>query len=213
MIFVLYKEYTMKQLLVLIVISATISANINDPLPCTDPNLIHRGHLLNFLPKNGIVAEIGVEQGDFAQDILNYTNPKMLYLIDCWEGQTAEQCTTFYSQSVEDQFYERVKQRFANEPRVKIIKAYSPEAAELFENEFFDWVYIDANHRYEAVKKDLDAWWAKVKHGGYMAGDDYGVSPLNFGVIRAVNEFLQKHNLVFSLLTNHAFANYAIRKE
>lgn len=210
----------MKQLFIcFIFVHGFLCANIHDRLPCTNPHLKTRGDFLNFVPKNSIVAEVGVEQGDFAEDILRMTNPKELYLIDCWEGQTFEQCTTFYSQDTENQFYERVKQRFANDPRVKIIKAYSPQAADLFENGFFDWIYIDANHRYEAVKKDLDAWWEKIKSGGYMCGDDYGTSPLstntvpiNFGVIPAVNEFLLAHNLQFSLLTNHAFANYAIKK-
>lgn len=204
----------MKKLLIAFMfLNATIYSNMNNPLPCTNPNLKTRTDLLNFIPKNGIVAEIGVEGGDFAADILKHTNPKKLYLIDCWDSQTFEECTTFYSQDIEDKFYEYVKKRFANDPRVKVIKAYSLEATELFEDEFFDWVYIDANHRYEAVKKDLSAWWKKIKQGGYMCGDDYGVSPLNFGVIRAVNEFLQANNLIFSLLTNQTFANYAIKKE
>lgn len=207
----------MKKLIVFAFLPGIIYASIHDPLPCTHPNLKTRGDFLRFIaengPENAIVAEIGVEQGDFAEDILRHTNPQMLYLIDCWEGQTIEQCTTFYSQDIEDKFYERVKQRFAHNPRVKVIKAYSPEASELFENGFFDWIYIDANHRYEAVRKDLLAWWHKIKPGGYLCGDDYSnVSPLNFGVIRAVNEFLLENTLELSLLTNHAFANYAIKK-
>ena len=41
--------------------------------------------LLNFLPKNGTVAETGTAEGGFAEHILKTTQPKHLHLIDPWE--------------------------------------------------------------------------------------------------------------------------------
>lgn len=40
--------------------------------------------LLKFLPKKKIVAEIGVQFGDFAEKIYKINQPKELHLIDTW---------------------------------------------------------------------------------------------------------------------------------
>lgn len=62
----------------------------------------------------------------------------------------------------------------------------SEEAAEVVTDASFDFVFIDANHTYEAVAKDLWKWWPKVKPGGWMAGHDF--TPAFPGVVRAVCE-------------------------
>ena len=46
-------------------------------------------------------------------------------------------------------------------------------AAGEFPDCFFDWVYIDGNHSYEAVRQDLELYWRKLKPGGYIVCDDY----------------------------------------
>jgi hypothetical protein len=56
-----------------------------------------------------------------------------------------------------------------------------------------DFVYVDADHRYEAVKKDLELWFAKVRGGGVLGGDDFSASYL--GVVNGVQEFSVAHGL------------------
>ena len=46
-----------------------------------------REDLLRFLPKNAVVAEIGVAHGDFSAQILEQSSPERLYLIDPWVHQ------------------------------------------------------------------------------------------------------------------------------
>jgi len=60
------------------------------------------------------------------------------------------------------------------------------DASKEFEDKTLDFVFIDADHVYENVKKDILAWLPKVKSGGTIAGHDY-VS-YHPGVIQAVNE-------------------------
>ena len=48
-------------------------------------------------------------------------------------------------------------------------------------------VYIDADHSYEAVKADIDAWMPHVRDGGILAGHDYG-GKMFPGVTRAVQQ-------------------------
>ena len=74
-----------------------------------------------------------------------------------------------------------------------VFRMPSVEAAKKFEDESLDFVFIDASHDYENVKKDIDAWKSKVKIGGIFAGHDYN----NFHpeTIKAVDEFLLDRNL------------------
>lgn len=69
---------------------------------------------------------------------------------------------------------------------VEPIKADSVAASQKFPDGFFDFVFIDADHKYKAVKADIQAWLPKVKAGGIIGGDDYVDGwP---GVVQAVNE-------------------------
>ena len=52
-------------------------------------------------------------------------------------------------------------------------------------------VFIDASHDYENVKKDIEAWYPKVKFGGTLAGHDWH----HHVIKRAVNEFALEKNL------------------
>lgn len=61
------------------------------------------------------------------------------------------------------------------------------DGAKFYGNASLDYVYIDADHHYEAVVRDIDAWLPKVKRGGVIAGHDFAEYP-GFGVIKAVME-------------------------
>lgn len=67
---------------------------------------------------------------------------------------------------------------------IKDIHCCSWDAAELFEDNYFDFVFIDADHSYGSVVKDTTAWAPKVKKTGILAGHDYEAA----GVRRAVHD-------------------------
>lgn len=48
------------------------------------------------------------------------------------------------------------------------------EAAAQFDNDSVDFVFVDADHSYAAVKEDIHTWLPKMKDGGILAGHDYG---------------------------------------
>jgi len=76
---------------------------------------------------------------------------------------------------------------------VKDIKKNSWEAANEFENESVDFIFIDADHKYESVVKDIQAWLPKLKVGGVMSGHDY--TQPTAGVKKAVEELLPDFKL------------------
>jgi SAM-dependent methyltransferase len=160
-----------------------------------------RRQLLAMLPQEGVCAEVGTWRGDFAAVILRSRRPRELYLIDPWEYRTeAEYEHASYGghsedgQQTMDAMHASVVDRFRAEiddGRVLLRRARSGDAAASFPDESLDWVYIDADHAYEGVKRDLDAYFRVVKPGGFIAGDDYGHVDRWFGdgVTRAVDEF------------------------
>jgi SAM-dependent methyltransferase len=68
-----------------------------------------------------------------------------------------------------------------------IHQSLSWDAAEKYTDGSLDFVYIDADHHYAAVKRDITAWLPKVRPGGIIAGHDFCNFP-DFGVIKAVLE-------------------------
>ena len=57
--------------------------------------------------------------------------------------------------------------------KISLIIADSVRASRLFPDASLDWVHLDARHEYDKVRKDIQAWLPKVRHGGWLSGDDY----------------------------------------
>ncbi|KKK62149.1 hypothetical protein LCGC14_3007230, partial [marine sediment metagenome] len=56
-----------------------------------------------------------------------------------------------------------------------------------------DFVFIDANHSYECVVKDIKAWTPKLRPGGMLSGHDF--SDRYSGVVGAVTELVSDFSL------------------
>jgi hypothetical protein len=163
-----------------------------------------RKKLVAALPQRAIVAEIGVERGDFSRSILRKARPRRLHLIDCWEkhhaGLNYPHDGFDNSQPDHDENYSYVLRRFAAEigsGQIVVHRGYSLPALCGFPDAYFDWIYIDANHAYDAVAAELSAALPKVKPGGVIAGHDYINTPYwknrNYGVVEAVHDFCAAH--------------------
>ena len=48
----------------------------------------------------------------------------------------------------------------------------SDEAVKLYKDGSIDFLMIDGDHTYEAVKRDIEQWLPKMRSGGMIAGDD-----------------------------------------
>lgn len=141
---------------------------------------------------NGVGAEIGVAAGHFSKQILaTWTNCREFYCIDLWEQQQTgyvDGCNL--SNEKQNATYQQILLDFAEYPHVKIIKNWSHEAVKNFSDEYFDFIYIDANHSYKASLEDMKMWYPKIKKGGILAGHDYFDGPEeSYGVKKAADEF------------------------
>jgi hypothetical protein len=134
-------------------------------------------------------AEIGVNKGDNAEFILSILQPTMLYLIDPWNNFIDLDS----SEIIGEIQYITTQQRLKGYGNKRLIKKTSLEASSLFNNDELDFVYIDADHSYDAICQDLKIWYTKIKKGGVLAGHDYHENMV--GVVMAVNEFCENNKL------------------
>ena len=154
------------------------------------------------LDRELVGVEVGAHLGNHCGRILNNLKIKNITLIDPWTAYEGD-AEYFLSQEFQDKCYNTVLKKFGEDDRVKILKSTSVNASKSFLNSSLDFAYIDGNHQYESVIEDLNIWYPKIKYRGIIAGDDYKYKfP---GVIRAVNEFANLHNLHIELLDRGQF--------
>lgn len=149
-------------------------------------------HLLPSLHKPLIGAEIGVAEGNFSRDMLQ-AGMTMLFMVDVWERIKNQKGDASHGQSWHDWNWNHAQR--ITLPWVsnrKFLRGLSIEMAKRVPDESLSLVYLDADHSYEGVTSDLQAWFPKVVKGGVIAGHDY----LNeaYGVKKAVQHFCEVYS-------------------
>jgi hypothetical protein len=171
-----------------------------------------RAELLALLPRGGVVAEVGVAFGEFSRQIMDVCAPRTLYLVDLWDPGEAR-----YGSPALDATRERMRAEI-DAGRVQLVRGLSWEGLASLPEASLDWVYLDAAHDFESVRRDLDAALPRLRPGGIIAGHDYtrwssqGVN--RFGVVEAVNAFCAREGWEMLYLTHESdrLISFAIRK-
>lgn len=102
-------------------------------------------------------AEVGVNIGENAFSLLNKLNIRRLYLVDSYEKNDVRR--------------EAIKRVGRYGKKIQFIVKRSLDACKDIK-ESLDFVYIDADHKYDSVYQDLDAWYPLVREGGVICGHD-----------------------------------------
>ena len=135
-------------------------------------------------------AEIGCHKGNTTSYVLQYCPEVHLIAVDLWAFLPEVYCPrelTLRTNENQDAIFNIFKKKV--EPykkRLQILRGVSWEMANLVPDESLDFIFIDADHGYENVKKDIIAWVPKVKKGGLICGHDINIS----GVYQAVQELI-----------------------
>jgi hypothetical protein len=183
-----------------------------------------RKQMLHYFIKPGtIMLEIGVFEGEFANEILE-ANPQSLFLVDCWDFASP----TCVSGNVDGNYvksiqakdaYEKVKEKYKDDKRVYVIRDFSQNVHKCFQESSLHLVYIDGDHSYKGVKRDLELYYPKVVNGGWICGHDYEINRnkahhiYDFGVKQAVDEFCAEKNLRISYKALDGCVSFAIQKK
>lgn len=163
---------------------------------------IHRSIVLaNLINKNEYkkIAEIGVYQGGTAKFILENCNIDSYWAIDQWQVLDKKHQSSFQFRHTETEWHDFFIMNcklMVSHSKLHLVRTSSKEAAAIFENEFFDLVFIDASHYYEDVIQDIALWSPLVREGGIISGHDYGLGhKKNFKVKEAVDTFYKNVNV------------------
>ena len=129
--------------------------------------------------------EIGVYKGVNAESILKHLNIRSLTLIDPYQEYGGYD-HGYYDQTKKTE--KEAKKRLRKYRRkIRFIKKMSDDAVK--DAPLCDFIYIDGNHDYQYVKKDIANYSKKLKIGCILAGHDVQMP----GVIKAIVEFASKN--------------------
>lgn len=173
-----------------------------------------------LVPIGGVIAELGVFQGEFAKVLYDTLKPSKMYLVDTWNGRLISGDVDGNNVVAVDAHvaYEKTKTAFQLEREVMVVRKTTTEFLHNLEDNSLNLVYIDADHSYEGVKQDLYNSWSKVQAGGWIMGHDYEINSnkcrnnYDFGVKRAVDEFVKHYGLRIEALALDGCVSFAIKK-
>lgn len=143
--------------------------------------------------ENLAMVEIGSYAGESAEAWAKSGIFSSITCVDMWKNGYDPYDPAAPTAELAEKSFDRVAERY---PVIHKMKTGSIEAASSFEDGSLDFVYIDADHRYESVKRDIKAWLPKVRKGGILAGHDYHTDCWP-DVVRAVDETVGKPRRVF----------------
>ena len=153
-------------------------------------------HLVNNLPDNSYLVEVGNYRGRSLASIsetIKRKNIKVL-AIDIFDKVKSDE---YVEEDVEktkvgmhDDFINTMNE-FGLQNNVTVFVGTSLEGANYCKKNGIipTMVFLDDDHSYEYVSKEIDAWWPLVKIGGVLSGHDYDHNGLRWpGVYKAVQE-------------------------
>ena len=154
--------------------------------------------ILDMIPNDQFLfAEIGTFMGRglsyFVVESLIREKTGKIYAIDTFKGseEHLNEDSPFYIPALKkdpDFLFKKYKEYTKTiQDYIITIQNESTKAAESFEDEYFDAIYLDAAHDYDNVMADLQAWSPKLKPDKFLLfGDDW-----NWDTVRqAVEDFV-----------------------
>ena len=151
---------------------------------------MNRASLNHLIGRNNLVGcEIGTLHGENANDILSNLDVERIYLVDPYPSKSGEDAAHALLSPFEN------KIRWLRKRSQDVTFDDIPKCS-------LDFVYIDGDHSYEAVRDDIKTFLPMMKVGcnALFAGHDYGKARngdrhyyVETGVKQAVLEFCKEH--------------------
>ena len=189
------------------------------------------GAVFQSLEKRPLVAELGVLRGENALKMYAAMEPERMVLIDSWSAAANDAYSPFdelpewvapvdayeyyYGGSMHDPatwdaLYDECAAKFVDKPEVSMIRADTISAIDKVRQQTgihqFDLVYVDANHQYEYVLRDMMRYQEFLGEDGIMMLNDCCHSVMgtkqNLGVLEALGSFMKRTDFIPVAVTN-----------
>jgi hypothetical protein len=160
--------------------------------------------VLPLLPKDAVICEVGVALGWLSLNFINVCQPRHFIAIDNFRLHESRE---FWGHPSPYWFGAKThaawfRDEFAGmiaAGAMTVIEAESDMGIGQLDDSSVDVMYIDADHSYEATRRDLEAAARKLRPDGILIVNDYILvdqlgSDTAYGVIHATNEFMLEHN-------------------
>lgn len=166
------------------------------PPPPVEIRDVTRAELPKLYAKLGFHrgAEIGVWRGEYSEQFCQANPALHLTCVDAWTPYPDYRSYRRPSKFIEAETDAR--QRLAKYG-CSILRGFSLDVAKTIPNESLDFVYIDANHSFDAVMQDIIYWAPKVRVGGIVSGHDYTHYHRKWGfrVVEAVHAYTAAYDI------------------
>jgi predicted O-methyltransferase YrrM len=142
-----------------------------------------RQHFLKHLIETNnfqVMIEVGIDTGKTTFHLLDTIPNLTIYAVDT-------DISKFYTTSVKEKYGDRLVP----------IQGYSFQVVDQFADNFADIIFIDADHSYESVKKDILKYTPKLKKDGLLTGHDIDYPGVNKAVKELIKEFDVGPNFVW----------------
>jgi hypothetical protein len=140
--------------------------------------LANRDRFLPLLPRGGTIVEVGVGLGHFSRKLIDACAPARFTAIDTFR---LHELPNFWGHEPAHYFGKKThaawyRDSFAAEiqsARMHVMEGDSAAEMEKLDDSSVDVFYIDADHNYDSVKRDLDVAVRKIRPDGWLIINDY----------------------------------------
>lgn len=156
----------------------------------------HRAELgkliLSIFGTYGDAVEVGCAEGLFSMDLLRMGFEK-LYMVDNWGQIPGQFGDGGYENTWHEKNFKEAMDRIDHyKENITVLRGFSHLMAKYIPNNSLRLVYVDCDHGYDSVMKDIIAYMPKLVAGGVMAFHDFW-EELPYGVNKAVYEYAATH--------------------
>ena len=167
--------------------------------------------LVTLVPQGKIFVEIGSWCGESSVIIGQHCKNigAKLYCIDMWTGSIDTELEPLAKEHDVFTTFKNNIEAFGLSDVIEPIRLYSDNAVKSFEPNSIDFLFIDGDHRYCQISKDIENYYPLVKQGGIISGHDLNsltfderyinqdfVNGTHHGVTKAVTEFFKNKPLL-----------------
>ena len=170
----------------------------------------------NLKVRNPSILEIGIYKGDFSKQLISNFDPNKLILVDPWIAfDDSIYKNSWYgnsdnsNQNIQDKYYANLLDYFKKQIYENKVEIYRKTSDDFFlkNKHTFDLIYIDGNHLFEFVKRDIHNSLNFINYDGLIVLDDYALKGWwDDGITKAVNFHLKEKNI--KIIRKHNIFDY-----